>query len=157
MQGILVTLFIFITIVPYIDSIFIFWVFLANVYLNGVLKLLHHDPRPFFVVDEIKAIMWNKSYGNPSGHSMYFTSVLPCLVVVLLEMINRNCRMTLRAKIYTSIILSISGLFILLSILGRVYLGVHSLDQILYGSLMGTSIWLYFLFVARRPITQYFR
>ena len=139
------------------DAMFIFLVFLGNVYLNGILKLLHHDPRPFFVVEDIKAIMWNKSYGNPSGHSMYFTSVFPWLVVILFELIKRNWRMTAKTKILIGVLLFIAILIISLSIFGRVYLGVHSLDQILYGSLMGTSIWFYFLFIVRRPANNYFK
>ena len=36
---------------------------------NGYLKLLLHQPRPFFVNPDIQAFTCAKSFGCPSGHS----------------------------------------------------------------------------------------
>jgi len=47
--------------------------------------MLFHDPRPFFDTPDIKALACNTSYGNPSGHSMYFTCVFPMLYYLLIK------------------------------------------------------------------------
>jgi membrane-associated phospholipid phosphatase len=57
----------------------------VSMFTNGVLKMLFHDPRPFFNTPNIQSLACNTSYGNPSGHSMYFCSAFPMLFYLLIK------------------------------------------------------------------------
>lgn len=83
--GMIVTIFIVISILPVSESMFYIVVLATTMYSNGILKMLFHDPRPFFDTPDIKALACNTSYGNPSGHSMYFTCVFPMLYYLLIK------------------------------------------------------------------------
>lgn len=56
-EGITLTNLIAISIFPYIDGLFYTLVVLSSAYMNGVLKLLHHDPRPFYAEGDVEALM----------------------------------------------------------------------------------------------------
>ena len=38
--------------------------------MKTLLKMIYHDPRPFWVEDDIQALACSSSYGNPSGHAI---------------------------------------------------------------------------------------
>lgn len=52
-------------------------------------------------------------------------------------------------------IISVFAVFIVAILFGRIYLGVHSIDQVLYGVLLGSLILAYFCFVIRKPLYTY--
>ena len=129
MNGIIFMLLIYVSFIPYSDTLFILIVLLSVLLLNGMMKLIYHDPRPYFVSKNIDAIDWSTSYGNPSGHSMFFTSVYPWMMVCIIEMINRNNQMSRKLKIITGTIVAFTVFLIVLILFGRIYLGAHSLQS----------------------------
>ena len=53
------------------SAVYIFAAFGFICYLNtSVMKVLYHEPRPFWVSPDIKPSVCRKDYGNPSGHVM---------------------------------------------------------------------------------------
>ena len=43
--------------------------------LSSLLKLYFHDPRPFWVWDDIKVTSCSTQFGNPSGHTLTSTGM----------------------------------------------------------------------------------
>lgn len=149
-EGITLTNLIAISIFPYIDGLFYTLVVLSSAYMNGVLKLLHHDPRPFYAEGDVEALMWDKSYGNPSGHSMYFTTVIPMFFYLIYH--SKFTPFYQRTNKFWIVYCIVCFWFITVSILGlfgRIYLGVHSYDQVLYGMLFGWTMFWHILIVFR--------
>jgi membrane-associated phospholipid phosphatase len=83
--GIIITSLIVVMIGPYSESCFYVTIVGATMYINGGLKLLFHDPRPFWNTSDIEALNCSYSYGNPSGHAMYFTAAVPILYFLLFK------------------------------------------------------------------------
>lgn len=45
----------------------------------------------------------------------------------------------------------------LLILFGRIYLGVHSIDQVIFGCLLGITLLVYYQFVLKEPMLRYAR
>lgn len=50
-----------------------------------LLKNVHHDPRPFWVNEDIDPVKCYTEYGNPSGHSVCASFFAMYLFVKLVE------------------------------------------------------------------------
>ena len=121
----------------------------------NLLKLIYNDPRPFWVSDKVSPFKCSVQYGNPSGHTMigFMMLLMPWLDY------NSNYRNgeTLLGKLVTKV-----GILISFLVLGglvaysRLYLGVHSLDQVLLGFLL--SLWLSLTahYLLKRPMMTHF-
>ena len=86
------------------------------------------------VVDsEIKVVGFSSEFGDPSGHTMSCAQVLTTLFLDL----NANFK---GRKSY----FFISSMSVILSFVGysRMFNGVHSIDQVIYGALIG--LWIAF-------------
>lgn len=125
------------------------------VYLHDVMKLLYGDPRPFWLNSILFQGSCETSYGNPSGHSLtsFFFLLSLSYYICMLDNFKNN-------KTYKIIVYCI-GIFLSgLIAFSRLALGVHSIDQVLYGS--GIGIWLFFIFayvfkVYDMPLSYYLR
>ena len=80
--GIILTCFIVANVLPFTESCFFLITVATGAYINEILKMLFHSPRPFLDTPNIQALKWSSSYGNPSGHSMYFTFGIPMLYIL---------------------------------------------------------------------------
>ena len=111
------------------------------VYLHDLMKLIYNDPRPFWLNTILFQGKCETSYGNPSGHSLisfyFFLSFGYYLSKI--NYIKSN-------KIYKSIIYFTAFILATLIAFSRLALGVHSLDQVLYGSLIGIIFFIIFTF-----------
>lgn len=108
---------------------FIMFAFIMfNTFWAALLKAYHCDPRPFWTRDSIKniGIYCPIEYGNPSGHS-WFSVLAGFGVLMEYRGSGKNMR-----NIWISILLTI---FVPMS---RMYLGAHSLNQVLEGLLFGS-------------------
>lgn len=106
----------------------------VNCYFTVIMKLILHRPRPFMVVDsEIKVNGFSSEFGDPSGHTMSCAQVLT--TVFLDHNANFKGRNSYLFIVFISIILVIVGY-------SRMFNGVHSLDQVIYGALIG--LWIAF-------------
>ena len=125
------------------------------VYLHDLMKLIHSDPRPFWLNTVLFQGKCETSYGNPSGHSLisfYFYLSFSYYLCQIKKIRSNN---VLKLSIY------IIALFLAaLTAFSRLALGVHSLDQVLYGSLLGIFAFLIFAFMFKiydMPLKHYLK
>jgi membrane-associated phospholipid phosphatase len=109
--------------------------------LNFFLKLGFHQPRPYWVSSKIKDLTTPMgSFGLPSGHSQNAASVFGLMATSTKQKWLRGL------IIFTIIMVAFS----------RLYLGVHSITDILLGLLVGVFIlWIFLKFEERT--TEYFQ
>lgn len=96
--------------------------------VNSIFKFLFHSPRPFWVSDQVQAMVKETSFGIPSGHSQnaaalwgYFASV--------------------SKKVWLRVVF---GLVIFLIGFSRLYLGAHFITDVLLGWTIGLILlWIY--------------
>ena len=88
---------------------------------NTFFKFLFHNPRPFWISDQVKDLAHETSFGLPSGHAQIATSVWGWLAVEI-------------KKRWFSILALI---LIFLIGVSRLYLGVHFLSDVVLGWLLG--------------------
>ena len=136
-------------------SIILFFGLIFVVYFHDILKLLYGDPRPFWVNTILFQDKCESSYGNPSGHSLmsfYFYTSLS-YYICMLDTIKKNYT-------YNIAVYSIGIIIASLTAFSRLVLGVHSIDQVLYGSLLGLWLFVIFAYVFKMydmPLSYYLR
>ena len=110
---------------------------IACTYLDNIMKLWYHDPRPFWEESKLHSNC-DGGFGNPSGHS--FISTFTYLGVYKLlsqtKIVSKN--IWVEITLFVFCVLMIIGI-----VLSRVILGMHSLDQVFYGCSLGLAV--YFL------------
>jgi len=103
-------------------------------------KLAYHDPRPYMINPNIKPISCSRAFGNPSGHS---SSSLIVPIVVFLDIFHGKTHKYYKPEFFATppyVISLFVAIFWPATIpFTRYVLGVHSLDQILFGVSLG--IW----------------
>ena len=128
-------------------SIFVFLIYYVfNVYLINVSKQAYQDPRPFWVKTQIQELDWigcSSQYGFPSGHSW--------ISLLLYEPIFADF-IGLGPFRVAVILLTLFAVFIPLS---RLYLGVHSVDQILCGMVMSFAFLVIYKYFAQKQLFKY--
>jgi membrane-associated phospholipid phosphatase len=112
---------------------------MATTWLNGLLKLAFHTPRPYWVDTRVKAMVAESSFGTPSGHSQNSASLWGLAAAKL------PYRWTWTAALVIIFLIGFS----------RLYLGVHFLSDILSGWLVGFLLLVLYLKV-EKPITTWF-
>jgi len=111
------------------------------------LKAAYTDPRPYWESGtEVQGFHCSTQYGNPSGHTMLSFSC------VLIPWLDYCANFDKPGSILAKPIVKVAFLILALSVgclvaLSRLYLGVHSLDQVLYGALLGAWVALTMHFV----------
>ena len=140
---------------PLIKTILISIGLILIVYLHDLLKLIYSDPRPFWLNTVLFQGKCETSYGNPSGHSLmsfYFYLSFSYYLCQIKKISSKN---TYKISIYCLALLIAS-----LTAFSRLALGVHSVDQVLYGSLLGIFAFLIFAFMFRiynMPLNHYLK
>ena len=105
------------------------YIFLLSAATNNIAKALFRQPRPFWLDPSVR-LRESESYGLPSGHTQHATAVY-----LLLALWVRRGWMWLLALV-----------MILLMALSRIYLGVHFIQDIIGGFLLGLVVLGLFLF-----------
>lgn len=108
--------------------------------LLGMLKLHFREGRPFFLTDEIvPASCKDLEYGFPSGHATVATSTFATLLFCAIN--KRSFGNSLSNNVWVCcmawLILCVAILVVCFS---RLFLGVHSIDQLLVGLIVGSLI-----------------
>lgn len=113
-------------------------------FFTNFFKIIYKSPRPIWKSEEIK-ISCNNGYGNPSGHS--FTSM--CVYLSLAHLVTnynyfykKTVGVVLRFVIFI-VLLIIIGLVLF----SRIVLGAHSINQVIYGGLLGFGAYFVLFFV----------
>ncbi|CDW88209.1 pap2 superfamily phosphatase [Stylonychia lemnae] len=110
-------------------------------FLMNTTKMLYHQPRPYFVDDEINSLeSCTAEYGNPSGHSLFSAAFFMFIYLDVWHIDSQK-----RKESQTKWLLSLFGCVFMFILIGfaRLYVGAHSMNQILYGWLLGIWIALY--------------
>ncbi|CAD8177916.1 unnamed protein product [Paramecium octaurelia] len=136
-----------------VESILYIFLCIFGFTSNGLLKNAYHQPRPYWVEDEIIGIGCNMEFGKPSGHAqtaviIYFSYLfifypstfrLNNLQVVDSEDRNAEEEPQLNNRLVT-ILKVFAFLCIIMTGLSRVFLGVHSIGQVVLGWMFGVYI-----------------
>ena len=125
------------------------------IYLHDLLKLIYSDPRPFWLNTALFQGKCETSYGNPSGHSLlsFFFYLSFSYYLCQINKIKSN-------NIYKISIYCLALFIAALTAFSRLALGVHSVDQVLYGSLLGIFSFLIFAFMFKiydMPLNDYLK
>ena len=102
---------------------------ILSFYIDNVLKIIYRNPRPFFE-NELLRKECDGGFGNPSGHAMLSSCSYLCFCELLCE--EFNLKIVLRI-----ILFAFASLIIILIGISRIFLGVHSINQIIYGYAIG--------------------
>ena len=105
---------------------------------NSYLKLLFHTGRPFWVSTAVKGLVYESSFGLPSGHAQNSTVIWGALAAFFWKK---------WAWIVAVVLIFLVGI-------SRLYLGVHFLHDVLVGWLIG-AILLWLLLRISKPITAW--
>lgn len=118
---------------------------LFNSFCAAALKAYDCDPRPFWTNPNVKSIGFYcpVEYGNPSGHS-WFSAVFGFGVLLDYKGSGKN-----------NINIWISIAAVILMPLSRMYLGAHSLNQVLEGVLLGLGMCLLYITSLKSLIFKY--
>lgn len=103
--------------------------YLISLYIIAFLKLAYQQSRPIWSWDQIHKWEWfcPKDFGNPSGHSF---TILPLYEPILSKYIGFS-----KSKL-TWFFLVFFGFFVPFS---RTYLGMHSVNQVMFGLTLGVG------------------
>ena len=107
--------------------------------LGGFLKLIYISPRPFMTDINVSAFNCEGGWGNPSTHSILSTCFYLTFYKIYIFQ-NKNFSNEEKKKSYI-----FTFIFIICICLSRLLLGVHSINQILFGFCLGLSLY-YLLF-----------
>ncbi|TNV78051.1 hypothetical protein FGO68_gene11152 [Halteria grandinella] len=115
--------------------------------IQNVGKIGYHEPRPYMVFSDIQTVGCSYEYGQPSGHSLFSAGFA---VFIFLDFFGG-------AKVSIAYVCGLIGscAFFLCMGFARIYQGVHSIDQVLYGWQMGIWGALYFHFCLKDAIISH--
>ena len=112
---------------------------LLSTFLAGFLKLFYLSPRPFYYDTGIISIGCEGGYGNPSNHAIVSMCYYLSFYYIFIKT-NKNIK-------YKKLFLSLIILFILCICFSRLYMGVHSLNQIFFGIFLGFCLYYLIFYV----------
>jgi len=127
-------------------------------FVMNLTKMAYHEPRPYMTTDKIKVFGCSAEYGNPSGHSI-FAAAMDTFVFLDVFYAQENSGQTRKAieKLSYAFWLFISVSLTFLIGFARFYVGVHTLNQIVYGLCWGLWLAFFFHFVLREKIMGHIR
>ena len=104
----------------------------------GLTKQYYHDPRPYMVAPWIKTAHCSKEFGNPSGHCSAGFLVIAHFLDIFhgTEFKYTGKRIQSSLGYYVGLVLIIVWLIVIPY--QRLLDGVHSIDQVILGSIIGT-------------------
>lgn len=126
-----------------------------NLFAVGLLKIVYHNPRPIWMSDKMVNLSCEGGFGNPSGHSF---GVVVFLLSLYETLINQNkffiiddssnslstlttdinsLNINKYKKLIKTCVFVIIVIFIFLVGFSRIILGVHSINQVIYGFILG--------------------
>ena len=117
-------------------------------YFDNLLKLIYGSPRPYWINPSIFRIC-DGGFGNPSGHS--FTSMSIYLSIWNIITDHKYFSSTMLGKVAKVLLFfGFIGLTVLIMV-SRLYLSVHSVNQIIHGALLGIGLYAFYFHVLELP------
>jgi membrane-associated phospholipid phosphatase len=115
----------------------------TSVSLMGYLKLIYHSHRPYWHNLYIFNDSNELGYGNPSGHSFTSTSGYLSFIFLVLNIDFFKKKYCLIDFLNYGIFI-INLLWIFSIMISRLYFAVHSINQIIFGFLLGIGVFLFY-------------
>ena len=118
---------------------------IVTVHICNITKLLYGQGRPFLIKEGGEDVQreCEAGYGNPSGHSLQSTSNFLAFAQMMIDLF--EIKNKLRIIIYI-----IVAVLVLLINFSRIILGMHSINQVIFGDTLGFSIF-FIIFHIIRP------
>ena len=135
--------FIFLIIIFNVFSLIQTFIYLIGlilcIYIQSIMKIVYGNSRPFIDNHNLFKGLCDGGFGNPSGHSLVSAFIYLNFYhyLIKLKYISENKLL----KIFYGFLFSILSILVFIS---RYILGLHSLNQIIFGAFLG--IWI-FLFI----------
>lgn len=98
------------------------------------MKIAYHQPRPYMIEPGIHPISCSKAFGQPSGHSMAASLIA---ITLVLDVFHGSNGHTFYSKPFYYSCVAFAVFWATAIPYTRFLMGVHSLDQIVYGSTLG--------------------
>lgn len=105
--------------------------------MNNLLKVMYQIQRPFWVFAEVKALACQKGFGSPSGHTMIAWAI-PSAIALDIRRSNPSGYFSLIIALVATVIIGVFEAWT------RMALGVHTIDQVFLGAILG--VWIAFTF-----------
>lgn len=122
------------------DALFLLFATAGTFYINSLLKLLFHQPRPFWVT-QMGVYAFEASFGFPSGHAQNSLVVWGLFAAILVR----------HGMMRRSVAIPLFGLLIFLISISRIVFGAHFIQDTLFGWFVGSVILALFLWL-EKPI-----
>ena len=133
--------FIFITLLLMYNCYSMYTVFilllaiLSSAFCGGALKLMYLSPRPFMFDTAVQPLSCEGGFGNPSNHAVCAT----CFYLTLYELTLANSeRLPPASKLKLK---QLTIVLITCICFSRIFLAVHSIDQVLFGCCVGGAVY----------------
>ena len=119
---------------------------MTAIFVISLFKLAYHLPRPYMVNEGIEVYGCSTEYGDPSGHTFSSSAILTTLLLDFYAKYKDNK--------FSIKLLGFVIVFVLIMIVGfsRLYNGDHTLDQIIYGILLGLWLAMFMHFTIRDQV-----
>lgn len=111
--------------------------FLFCLQFHSMMKIWYASSRPFWERPNLYKGICDGGFGNPSGHSMSSVYLYLTLFVYLKE---KKC---FRNKCIQLALLILCLVWTILIILSRLILGIHAVNQVIFGSTLGLIVFLF--------------
>ena len=135
-----------------IHALYYLFVLSALLFLMNVSKLWYHDPRPFWVSDEIQALTCSTQYGNPSGHSMFSMAAATTIWLDVNDRYRNSPGSWMQPLWARLVLLAIAFTYTFTVGYSRIFLGMHTWNQLLFGWQLGLWLAVTFFFCYREPL-----
>ena len=131
-----------------LNQVFImFFLLIFTGFVDHTTKILYRQERPLWMNDEIDVHSEHAcGYGNPSGHALSSSCLYISLWYMLSDLISgliKNNKKLLNIIKYSILAFCLGIVYLIMT--SRIYLGVHSINQIIFGFFIGVGIFLLFL------------
>ena len=123
---------------PLIYSYYLIFSLMTSTYIASLLKLIYSNYRPYWDNNNeiLPIVNCDMGYGNPSGHTLVSTVTY----LGLWKLLQKN---RIKKRKWTSLTILFCMILMILSIIfTRIIGGVHNLNQILFGFLLGLGMYL---------------
>lgn len=112
-----------------------------SIYIQSLMKIIYGNSRPFMEKQELFKGICDGGFGNPSGHAIVSFFIYLILIHYIMKHKYFNEKIIIKILLICLLIT-----LLLLVVFSRIILGIHSINQIIFGSLLGIWIFLFLIY-----------